>query len=90
MERGIKDEGFVRKALDDAKSDDGRWIANQACFNGASDAMLDATARAALVTAVAIYKEHHKLQDDHLKAALDVTTVGEARALIDQLSPLVA
>jgi len=33
MDRGIKDEAFVRRALKEADFDMGRWIANQSFFN---------------------------------------------------------
>ena len=36
MDRGIKDEAFVRRALQEADFDMGRWIASQACFNNAA------------------------------------------------------
>ncbi|MFP3637806.1 hypothetical protein [Paraburkholderia sp. SIMBA_054] len=89
MDRGIKDEAFVRKALEVATNENGRWIANQACFNGLADSPFDETAKAGMVTAVAVFKEQGKLKDEHLAAAHAIRTVGDARALIDVVSPLV-
>lgn len=86
MDRGIKDEGFIRKALEVATNEDGRWVANQALFNGASDKELAATAKAALVTATNIYVQKNQLNESNIEDALAVTTCGEARDLIDRLS----
>ncbi|MDQ6960900.1 MAG: hypothetical protein Q9M28_00005 [Mariprofundaceae bacterium] len=89
MDRGIKDEGFVRKALEIAQNADGKWIANQTHFNGLSDSNLEPVVHAALVTAVAIYVQKNKLEEAEIKTALAATTVGAAKKLIDRLSELV-
>jgi len=86
MDRGIKDEGFVRKALEIVKNEDGRWVANQALFNGASELELAASAKAALVTAVNIYSVKNMIEESYIEKALAITTRGEARELIDELS----
>lgn len=86
MNRGIKDEGFIRKALEIAENEDGRWVANQASFNGAPDSELSTTTKAALVTAVNIYSVKNKIEESYIEEALAVTTCGEARDLIDRLS----
>lgn len=86
MERGTKDEGFVGHALSIADRTNGRWIANQAVFNGKGDAPLDATAKAGIVTAVAIYREKHKWPESDLAAAHAIVTCDDARVLIDRLS----
>ncbi|GAB2745757.1 hypothetical protein GCM10027019_26490 [Melaminivora jejuensis] len=86
MDRGIKDEGFVRHALDIAKNEDGRWIANQSCFNGSADSELQPAVHAALVTSVSIYVERYKWDQEEIKNALQAKTVGQARALVDRLS----
>lgn len=86
MDRGIKDEGFVRHALDIAKNEDGRWIANQSCFNGQSESELQPAVHAALVTSVAIYVERFKWDEEEISNALAAKTVGQARTLIDRLS----
>jgi len=44
MDRGIKDEAFVRRALQEADFDMGRWIANQACFNNAATSPINEVA----------------------------------------------
>lgn len=90
MNRGIKDEGFVRHAFDIAKNEDGRWIANQSCFNGNPDSVLQPVVHAALVTSVAIYVEKLKLEEVEISNVLQVKTVGQARALIDRLSDLIS
>ncbi|MBK0010816.1 hypothetical protein [Stenotrophomonas sp. S41] len=89
MERMIKDEGFVGRALAIATNEDGRWVANQAEFDGVTTDKLSATAHAALVTAVGIYCGRNLLSGDYLERALTTTTVGEARALIDELKPII-
>ena len=86
MDRGTKDEGFVSHALKIAEHSDGRWIANQAVFEGKGDAPLDPTAKAGIVTAVAIYREKYKWPESDLAAAHAVKTGNDARALIDRLS----
>ena len=89
MERGIKDEGFVRRALEIATNEDGRWIANQSCFNGPSSSALQPSVHAALVTAVSIYVQKYKWDDIEIKNALAAQTVGSASALVDRLFPLI-
>lgn len=90
MDRGIKDEGFVRHALEIADSDCGRWIANQSVFNGLADSPLAAKAKAALVTATAIYVEKLRLDESLVEEALAISTCGEARAFVDKQMPGVA
>ena len=86
MDRGIKDEGFIRKALEIAESEDGRWIANQTFFNRAPDSVLLPSVRAALITAVNIYSAKNMIEEYYVDKALEVTTIGEAKNLIDELS----
>jgi len=88
MDRGIKDEAFVRRALKEADFDMGRWIANQACFNDAHTSPLNDVARAAVVTAVAIYNQKYgeQITEQDLKAAQSIKTVGDAKQLIDSVS----
>lgn len=86
MDRGIKDEGFVRRALEIARNEDGRWIAHQSHFNGLKDSELEPSVHAALVTAVAIWVQHQKFDEAEIKNALEAKTVGAARELIDRLS----
>jgi hypothetical protein len=69
MERGIKDEAFIGHALDIADRDSGRWIGNQAHFNGRGNEPLAPTVQAALVTAVSVYVNKGMLCDDDLKDA---------------------
>ena len=64
LERGIKDEGFVRRALGIADYDSGRWIANQSCFNHPARHLLDPRVKAAIVTAVAIYVEKYRWPEE--------------------------
>ncbi|QOT79419.1 hypothetical protein [Cupriavidus basilensis] len=89
MDRGIKDEAFVRRALELADFDCGRWIANQAGFNQQASTPLAPLAKAAIVTSTAIYAQKAGFDDAEVKAALALATVGEARAFIDRLSPKV-
>ena len=86
--RGNKDEVFVRQALEQADYACGGWIASQRFFNMASESALEPRVRAAIVTAVAIYVETARLDQQEVQRALDVRTVGEARALIDRLHPM--
>jgi len=88
VDRGIKDEGFVRRALDIAEGGDGRWIANQAHFNGSNECEIEPSVLAALVTSTSIYFQKGKLEEVEIENALAVKTVGEARAFIDRLSEL--
>ncbi len=89
MDRGIKDEGFVRRALSEADGDIGRWIANQAHFNDGDSNPLNEVARAAVITAVAIYSNHNLCQqvvtEDDLEVAKKIKTVGDAKRLIDSI-----
>lgn len=79
MDRGIKDEGFVRKALDIAENEDGRWIANQSHFNGANESKIEPSVLAALVTSTSIYVQKDKFEEVEIEKALSIKTVGEAR-----------
>ena len=89
MDRGIKDEAFVRRALHEADFDMGRWIANQSGFNHADSRLIDPVTKAAVVTAVAIYGQKYDLPDDLLQSAVSITTCGEARKLIDQIFQII-
>jgi hypothetical protein len=89
MDRGIKDEGFVRKALDSAKSIDGRWIANQSSFNFPDDTLLNKLAHASLITATAVYVQNNSLDEEWIEKAINADTCGKARALIDQCSNII-
>ena len=86
MDRGIKDEGFVCRALGVATSENGRWIANQATFNGRKDDKLLPTTHAALITSVVIFSEKYKWSEDIVNDAVKADTHGKARNLIDKLS----
>ena len=88
MDRGIKDEAFVRRALQEADFDMGRWIANQSCFNNSDASAINEVARAAVVTAVAIYNQKYGdvITEQDLIAAQGIKTVGDARKLIDSVS----
>jgi hypothetical protein len=88
MNRGIKDEGFIRRALEEATNEMGRWIANQDFFNGFAVTEINPLAKCALVTAVAIYGQKYPdhFSEDNIKEALAVATIGDARNLIDDLS----
>jgi hypothetical protein len=87
MDRGVKDEGFVRGALEIAKHEDGRWIANQANFNGKHDSPLQPSVHASVVTAISIYVQRYGWDEEEIENALAAKTVGQARDLIDRLSP---
>ena len=87
MERGTKDEGFVRRALEVAENEHGRWIANQSSFNNDANSPLQPSVHAALVTAVSIYVQKYGWNEIEIQNALSATTVGSARDLIDRLSP---
>ncbi len=86
MERGIKDEDFVRGAFSIVEGEDGRWIAHQDFFNGYDSDVLEPSVRAALVTATSIYAQKDKLPESAVEEALNVQTRGEARAFIDKYS----
>lgn len=84
MERGIRDEGFVRRALAIAEGEDGRWVANQSSFNFGDDDELSPSVRAALVTSASIYFQKDKLPESAIEEALQIKTCGEARQFIDK------
>jgi len=84
MERGIKDESFVRRALDIADSEDGRWIANQSSFNFSEDDELSPYTKAALVTSAGIFFEKNKIPESAIEEALQIRTCGDARKFIDK------
>jgi hypothetical protein len=89
-DRGIKDEAFVRKALDIATFDDGRWIANQGQFNRKDSDTLEASVQAALVTSASIYVQKEKLEESSIAEALNIKTVGDARKFIDKYHDKIA
>lgn len=82
--RGIKDEAFVKKALDIATFDDGRWIAHQEQFNGKDSNKLEASVKTALVTSASIYVQKEILEESSITEALNIKTVGDAREFIDK------
>ncbi|MGO4812262.1 hypothetical protein AB4156_22135 [Cupriavidus sp. 2MCAB6] len=87
LDRGIKDEGFVSRALEIADHGCGRWVANQSCFNHPARHPLEPMVKAAIVTAVAIYVEKFRWPEEELASALAIVTVGDAQVLIDRLFP---
>lgn len=84
MDRGLKDEGFVRRSFDIVENEDGRWIAHQSFFNGNGD--LNPQAHAALITSTAIYVQHNRLPEEAINEAIKVQTVQDARNFIDKYS----
>lgn len=88
MDRGIHDECFVSRALDEADFDMGRWIAHQDFFNHSDKSELLPSVRAAVVTATSIYCEKYNLPKELVGEALSVKTCGDARAFIDKIYPL--
>ncbi|MCX7946928.1 MAG: hypothetical protein N2557_08360 [Hydrogenophilus sp.] len=88
MDRGIKDEAFVSRALQEADFGMGRWIANQAFFNNAATSPINEIARAAVITAVAIFNQKYGevITEQDLMVAKNIKTVGDAMRLIDSVS----
>ena len=86
--RGITDESFVRKALDEATSEDGRWVAHQDTINGQDTDALAAKTKAAVVTATSVFVEKYDLEESLIDQALSITTCGDARKHIDSVWPL--
>jgi len=86
MDRGIKDEAFVRRALQEADFDMGRWIANQSVFNGQDNSTLQPAVKAAVVTAASVYVQKYDWTEQVISDALAIETCGDARAFIDRMS----
>lgn len=86
MDRGIKDEAFVRRALEEANFDMGRWIANQTVFNGQDNSPLAPVVKAAVVTAASVFVQKYELPEQTINDALAIVTCGDARAFIDRMS----
>jgi hypothetical protein len=84
MDRGIKDECFVRRALDTEGGDDGRWIANQSSFNFPDADELSPSVRAAIVTATGIYCQKGMVPESAIEEALKIKSCGDARQFIDK------
>lgn len=84
MDRGLKDEGFVRRSFDLVQNEDGRWIANQAFFNGGGE--LNPQAHAALITSTAIYVQHNRLPEEAINEAIQVRTTQDAIQFVDKYS----
>lgn len=87
-DRGIQDEAFVRRALDEATFDMGRWIANQSFFNHSDQTPILPKLKAAIITSAAVYVEKYGLEERIVEDALAINTCGEARAFIDTVRPL--
>ncbi len=85
MERGIKDEAFVRRALHEADFDMGRWIANQSMFNGQDTSPLDPSVKAAVVTATSVFVQKYQWPEQTITDALAINTCGDARTFIDRM-----
>jgi len=83
--RGIKDEAFVRRALEEADFDLGRWIARQDNFNMNKD--IDPVVKAAVVVAAAIFAEKYPsaVSSNDVARALEITTQKDARDFIDSI-----
>lgn len=88
MLRSNKDEVFVRQALEQSDYACGRWIANQRLFDEPPDSELAPQAKAAIVTAVAIYVETARVDRKEIQSALDIKTVNDAQSLVDRLHPM--
>jgi hypothetical protein len=86
------EEGFVSQALNKATSDDGRWVANQGCFNFPDNHAIDGKAKAAVVTALGIYNHDplYNMLDSHIERALAATTQGEIRAIVAEVEKLLS
>ncbi|MFW1971089.1 hypothetical protein [Acinetobacter bereziniae] len=84
MDRGLKDEGFIRRSFDIVENEDGRWIGHQSSFNGSGD--LNPKAHAALITSTAIYVQHNRLPEEAIEEAIKVKSIEDARKFIDQYS----
>jgi hypothetical protein len=88
MDRGIKDEAFISRALNSEGGSEGRWIANQASFNFGENYKLSPSVKSALVTAVNLYYQRGFLLESHVEEALKVETCGDARKFIDKYNEL--
>jgi hypothetical protein len=90
----MKEENFVNKALNILKNKDmeARWIANQALFNGADDAPIQATDKAAVVLSIDIFnaEELHEQLNEHIDRADQAANQGELRAVIAEVNSLLA
>lgn len=84
MDRGIRDEAFVRRALDTKDGDEGRWLANQSSFNFPDDDELSPSVRAAIVTATGIYSQRGMVPESAIEEALSIKSCGDARQFIDK------
>lgn len=84
MDRGIRDEGFIRRALDSEGGDEGRWLANQSSFNFSDTDELSLSVRAAIVTATGIYVHRKMVPESAVEEALSIKSCGDARAFIDK------
>ena len=87
-DRGIVDEAFVRRALEEADFDTGRWIANQSYFNCPDEDPIALRLRANLITSACIYSEKYGLDDQIVDDALAIKTCGDARAFVDKVQLL--
>lgn len=86
----MKEEGFVTQALEKATRDDGRWVANQAHFNGLDSDTIQETVKAGVITSLDIYN-HDPLAnqlDAHIERAIAATTQGEVRAIIAEVDEM--
>ena len=84
MDRGVRDESFVRRALDTKDEDLGRWLANQSAFNLPDADKLPPSVRAAIVTATGIYFHRKMVPESAIEEALDIKSCGDARKFIDK------
>lgn len=83
--RNTIDESFVSRGLEAAERENGRWIANQAHFNGNGD--LEPSVRAAFITAANVWVQQKILAPEVMEEALNVTTRQEARNFVDKYNP---
>lgn len=86
MDMSTDEENFIARALKSADKVDARWIGNQTLFNGPDEAELVASARAAVITSVAILSEANDLGDEFNEEALEVKTKGQARDIIKKVT----
>lgn len=89
MDRGIKDEGFVRKGLELAEHNDGKWISNQDSFNGDGSQQISKKALAGVIVATNVYVERGILDEEAAIDAEKISTIQDARDFNDKYHPIV-
>ena len=88
MDRGIKDEGFIRRAFDFKDDVLDKTVSNQSYFNYEDDAKISLELKSSLIASVFVYIHKSILPENSLLEVNGLSTFKEVRKFIDKYADL--